>query len=45
MSVSGTHACIRPFVIDEEDIKGIEGATREMKVPAAMKGMHFRNFG
>ena len=36
------HACIRPFVMDEEEVKGFEGATREMKAPAAMKGMHFR---
>ena len=36
------HACIRPFVMDDEEVKGIEGATREMKAPAAMKGMHFR---
>ena len=36
------HACIRPFVMDEEEVKGFNGATREMKAPAAMKGMHFR---
>ena len=36
------HACIRPFVMDEEEVKGINGATREMKAPAALKGMHFR---
>ena len=36
------HACIRPFVMDEEEVKGIQGTTREMKAPAAMKGMHFR---
>ena len=36
------HACIRPFVMDEEEGKGFTGATREMKAPAAMKGMHFR---
>ena len=36
------HACIRPFVMDEEEDKGFTGATREMKAPAAMKGMHFR---
>ncbi len=36
------HACLRPFVMDEEELKGFTGATREMKAPAAMKGMHFR---
>ena len=36
------HACIRPFVMDDEEVKGIQGTTREMKAPAAMKGMHFR---
>ena len=36
------HACIRPFVMDEQEVKGINGKTREMKAPAAMKGMHFR---
>lgn len=36
------HACIRPFVADDEEVKGINGATREMKAPAALKGMHFR---
>ncbi len=36
------HACIRPFVMDEEEVKGINGATREMKAPTALKGMHFR---
>ncbi len=36
------HAAIRPFVMDDEEVKGIEGATLEMKAPAAMKGMHFR---
>ena len=36
------HACIHPFVMDDEEVKGIHGATREMKAPAAMKGMHFR---
>ena len=36
------HACIRPFVMDEEEVKGINGVTREMKAPAALKGMHFR---
>ena len=37
------HACIRPFVLDEKELAGLNGAaTREMKAPAAMKGMHFR---
>lgn len=36
------HAAIRPFVMDDEEVKGIDGATLEMKAPAAMKGMHFR---
>ena len=35
------HACIRPIVMDEEEVKGFEGKTIEMKAPAAMKGMHF----
>ena len=36
------HAAIRPFVMDDEEVKGINGATLEMKAPAALKGMHFR---
>ena len=38
------HAAIRPFVLDENEIKGFAAAddTLEMKAPAAMKGMHFR---
>ena len=49
------HACIRPFVMDEEEYQGlasisasgltsnsVSGLAREMKAPAAMKGMHFR---
>ena len=37
------HACLRPFVMDDEEVKGLNGAaTREMKAPAALKGMHFR---
>ena len=37
------HAAIRPFVLDENEIKGFAAAddTLEMKAPAAMKGMHF----
>ncbi len=36
------HACIRPFVLDENEIAGLNATTIEMKAPAAMKGMHFR---
>ena len=36
------HACIRPFVLDENEVKGLEATTLEMKAPATMKGMHFR---
>ncbi len=36
------HACIRPFVLDEEELKGFEDATLEMKVPKPMAGMNFR---
>ncbi len=36
------HACIRPFVLDENEVKGLNATTLEMKAPAAMKGMHFR---
>ena len=37
------HACIRPFVLDEKELAGLNGAaTREMKAPSALKGMHFR---
>ena len=44
------HACIRPFVLDDEEYKGLNAVTgnpspvtaREMKAPAALKGMHFR---
>ena len=38
------HAAIRPFVLDDEELKGFAAAadTLEMKAPAAMKGMHFR---
>lgn len=35
------HACIRPFVLDDEEKAGFKGTTIEMKAPAAMKGMHF----
>ena len=36
------HACIRPFVLDEEEMKGFEDKTLEMKVPKPMAGMNFR---
>ena len=36
------HSCIRPFVLDNEEKAGFAAETREMKAPAAMKGMHFR---
>ena len=36
------HACIRPFVLDEQELAGANFETLEMKVPATMKGMHFR---
>ena len=35
------HAAIRPFVMTDEELKGFNGPTQEMKAPAAMKGMHF----
>ena len=36
------HACIRPFVMTDEEKAGFTADTLEMKAPAAMKGMHFR---
>ena len=35
------HAAIRPFVLDDEELKGYNGPTQEIKAPAALKGMHF----
>ena len=35
------HAAIRPFVLDDEELKGFDAPTLEMKAPAALKGMHF----
>ncbi len=35
------HACIRPFVLNDEEKAGFEGQTIDMKAPAAFKGMHF----
>ena len=36
------HACIRPFVMTDEEAAGVTGASLEMKAPAAFKGMKFR---
>ena len=36
------HAAIRPFVLDEEELKGAKFATIAVKAPATMKGMAFR---
>ena len=36
------HACIRPFVLDEAEVAGLNAPMLEMKAPAAMKGMKFR---
>ncbi len=36
------HACIRPFVMDEQEAAGINADKIEMKAPAALKGMQFR---
>ena len=36
------HACIRPFVLTDEEVAGFKGATLEMLAPKTMKGMHFR---
>ena len=36
------HAAIRPFVLDEEELKGANFATIAVKAPATMKGMVFR---
>ena len=35
------HAAIRPFVLTDDELKGFDGTTLEMKAPAAMRGMHF----
>ncbi len=36
------HACIRPFVMTEEEKAGLNAPALEMKAPATMKGMYFR---
>ena len=35
------HAAIRPFVLTDEELAGIDTPTQEIKAPAALKGMHF----
>ena len=35
------HAAIRPIVMTDEELKGYDGPSIEMKAPATMKGMHF----
>ena len=35
------HAAIRPFVLTDDELKGFDGTTLDMKAPAAMRGMHF----
>ena len=35
------HSAVRPFVLNDEELAGFNGATIDMKAPAAMKGMHF----
>ena len=36
------HACIRPFVMDENEVAGFDATTLDVKAPAALKGMKFR---
>ncbi len=36
------HAAIRPFVMDDAEAAKFTGATKEMKAPAALKGMRYR---
>ncbi len=36
------HACIRPFVMNDEEAAGFNAPTLEVKAPAAIKGMKFR---
>ena len=36
------HAAIRPFVLDENEAAGFEGATQDIIAPKALKGMKFR---
>ena len=36
------HAAIRPFVLDENEAKGFDGTTLEIKAPKSLVGMQFR---
>ncbi|MBO4398447.1 MAG: pyruvate:ferredoxin (flavodoxin) oxidoreductase [Bacteroidaceae bacterium] len=36
------HACIRPFVMDENEAAGLDAAKIDVLAPAALKGMKFR---
>ncbi len=36
------HGCIRPFVMDENEAKGFDGAAIDIKAPKAFSGMKFR---
>ncbi len=36
------HACIRPFVMDEQEAAGFDAATLSILAPAQLKGMKFR---
>ncbi len=36
------HAAIRPFVMDDSEVAGLNAATIDVKAPAVMKGMKFR---
>lgn len=36
------HACIRPFVMDDQEAAGFDGATLSVLAPAQIKGMKFR---
>ena len=36
------HACIRPFVMTDDEAAGLNATTLEVKAPAAIKGMKFR---
>ena len=35
------HAAIRPFVMTDDELKGYDGRSIDMKAPKAMAGMHF----
>ncbi|MCE2617097.1 MAG: pyruvate:ferredoxin (flavodoxin) oxidoreductase [Phocaeicola sp.] len=36
------HAAIRPFVLNDEELKGFDTQTIDVKVPKPLAGMHFR---